>query len=96
MAEQFGLEQALRQRVAIHRHERPAPARACQVHGAGADFLARAGLAGDQNGGAPAAHQANDLGDLAHFAAGADEEGLPFLALDGFGQAAQAALLALA
>ena len=65
MAEQLGFEQVARDRAAIDRDERLARAAALGVDGAGDDFLAAAGRAGEEDGGvarrdladeAPSAH----------------------------------------
>ena len=51
VAEQLRLQQRLRHRAAVHRHERTGRSRAGVVDGLGDDLLAGAGLALDQQGG---------------------------------------------
>ena len=49
MPEQFGLDQIFGKRGAVHRHQRPRPARRQMVEPLGDQFLARAALADDQH-----------------------------------------------
>ncbi len=73
VAEEFGFEQMIGKRGAIHgNHSGSGPA-AGHMQRARGHFLAGAGFAGDQNGGAPVADQFDDLDYLTHGAAGADQ-----------------------
>ena len=49
MTEQLGLDQCFRKRSAVHRDERPSPARGQMVKSLGDQFLAGATLADDEN-----------------------------------------------
>jgi hypothetical protein len=60
-AEELGLEQLLRDRRAVHRHERPLAARAREVDGAGQQLLPHPGLAVDENGGVEIHHRLHEL-----------------------------------
>src|SRR5262245_2761153 len=75
VAEQFALEQAVRDRRAINRHERTLAPRAALVQQVRDDLLACAGLAGDENvrvGGGDALYVRSNA---AHRAAPADHHG---------------------
>src|ERR1022692_221896 len=56
MAEQRGFQQVGGQRAAVHGHEQALRARRIGVDGFSDQLLARAGFAGDQDGGAAAGH----------------------------------------
>jgi hypothetical protein len=51
-----------------------------QVQGTGRQFFAGAGFAGYQDGGTPGGHYSNDVADLAHFVALANQQALPLFA----------------
>ena len=65
MTEQLALQQIVRDRRTVHRHQRAGPAAAVLVQGLGHQFLARAALAGDQHRGLAGGHAA----DCVHYLA---------------------------
>src|ERR1017187_6829555 len=68
MAEQRGFQQVGGQRAAVHGHEQALRARRIGVDGFGNQLLARAGFAGDQDGGAAAGHLPHQLEQAQHAA----------------------------
>ena len=66
VAEQLGLEQGVRDRAAVDRHERPVAPRAVRVDGPRQELLARSTLALDQHGDVGPRDAAHDREDLAH------------------------------
>ena len=81
VAEQFALQQALRQRAAIHRHHWSATPLPGHVQRARRQFLAGSGFAGDQHRGAAARHQTDDVLQLPHLVAPAHQHPLPIFAV---------------
>ena len=83
VAEQLGLEQRLGDRAAVDRHEPLRAARAVVVNGARDELLAGAGLAGDENRAAGLRHGLEQLEQLPHHLALADDalEAVPLLEL---------------
>ena len=85
VAEQFRLQEMFGQRAAVHRDPGRPLSLARQVQRSCRQFLAGAGFPRDQHGGTPVGYQTNDLADLQHFGAFADQQPLPFLTLKGLG-----------
>ena len=73
VAEQLALQQVLRQRGAVLHDERLAAAEAAVMDGAGDQFLAGAGLAGQQHAGGVVQHLADQLVHAAHGRAATDQ-----------------------
>ena len=73
MAEQLAFQQRLLQGGAVDGHQGPLAARAVVVQGAGDQFLAGAAGAADQHGGVGRRHLLDELHDLLHRPAGADQ-----------------------
>ena len=74
MAEELGLEQAVRQCGAIDGYEGMAPARSCPVQRTGDHLFSGSRFARNQDGGAATANQVNDLQDPAHFRGVSDQQ----------------------
>src|SRR5262249_9301030 len=70
VAKQLALQELARHRGAIDLHEGPAPSRGKMVDGARDQLLARARLAGDQDGDVDAGGLADDLARFQHFRTG--------------------------
>jgi hypothetical protein len=84
VAEQLAFQQRLRDRSAVHRQERALGPLAVLVHGARDQFLAGAALADQQDVGVAGGDAADELADLLHRGAAADDAvGAPIL--DRFG-----------
>ena len=75
VAEQLGLQQRLGNRAAVERHERAASPQAVVVNRAGHQLLARACLAGDEHGAVGHRHGLEQLEEIAHRPAAADDPG---------------------
>ena len=73
MAEEFALEQLFGNRGAIDRQKRLRAAVAVMINRAGDKFLAGAALTGDERGGIRRRHLADELEDLLHRLAAADD-----------------------
>jgi flagellar biosynthesis anti-sigma factor FlgM len=77
VSEQFGFEQVVGQRAAVHGNQGSVPSRPGQVQRGGGQFLAGAGFARDQDRGTAAAHHIDQVGDPADGRAPSDEEAFP-------------------
>ena len=75
VAEDLALHQVARDRAAVDRDERPAGRSGMLMDGLGADFLAGAALAGDEDRRARGRHAPDLLVDGAHCRRSADEAG---------------------
>ena len=73
MAEQFAFQKLFGNRGAVHGEERLFAAVAVMVNRAGDQFLAGAAFAGDQRGGVAAGDLADELENLLHRLAAADD-----------------------
>ena len=73
VAEELRLEQRFRNRAAVDRDEPVGAARAAVVDGARGELLARAGLAGDEDRARRGGDGLEQLDEIAHHAAAADE-----------------------
>ena len=73
VAEEFAFEQVLGQRGTVHRDERRALALAVEMQCAGDEFLARAALALDEDRAVGVGDLVDEVVDLLHRAAGADD-----------------------
>ncbi len=82
MAEELAFEEVARDRRAVQRHERAAPARRVHVDGACDQLLAGAALALDEDGRVAVGEAADGLEDLLHRHAGADERDAGLVASD--------------
>ena len=82
MAEQLGLEQRLGDRAAVERHEPVHPARAVVVDGARDDFLSRSGLTGDEERAVRGRDGLQQLKQVSHRAALADDPFEPIALLE--------------
>jgi len=72
MAEEFGLEQVLRKRAAVHSHEGHRGAPAVVMQRTGDEFLAGPAFAEDEHGGLGIGHALNEPVDRLHAGARAD------------------------
>ena len=79
VAEQFAFQQLLGDGGAVDREERLLAAVAVMINGAGDQFLAGAALAGDERGGVGGGDLADELEDLLHRLAAADDAQLVIL-----------------
>jgi hypothetical protein len=83
VAEQGGFQQVRRQRTAVDGHEHPLAARRVGVDGLGDEFLAGAGIAGDQDGRAAGGDLGHQVQLLDHALALADDIGEAVALLQG-------------
>src|SRR5579862_6502858 len=86
MTEQLGLEQVFRKRAAIDGHKRMVLAVAVEMQTARDEFLAGATFANDQHGAVSVGDLVNEIINVLHLSAGADDVLEPVAVLQLFAQ----------